>query len=238
VIDVVQRTQYKSKNTSDDRQRIVLIISAVAVIALFAVIAYVIYGNQSRTDYSNIPMERTADGAFILGNPEAAVTIVAWEDFLCPHCQAYESTIEDFIVQYVATGQARFEFRMLIAIDPTYSALAFQLVECAELERPGSFFTARETMFRIATTSRFNANSGREFASQMGMPYGALLNCTSEADQYTTDMALANQFGENVSGTPAVGWRMNGGEVRFDVINRQPTLDQIGTLISMFSQAQ
>jgi protein-disulfide isomerase len=234
VIEVVQKT--KINNSANERQQVVMIVSALAVVALFAVIAFVIYGNQTSIDYSGIPMERTADGAFILGNPEAAVTIVAWEDFLCPHCQAYESTLQDFIQEYVATGKARFEFRMLIAIDPTYSALAFQLVECAELERPGSFWKARETMFHIATTSRFNANSGREFASQMGMPYGALLNCTSEADQYTTDMALANQFGENVSGTPSVGWRMNGGEVRFDVINRQPTLDQIGTLISMFGQ--
>jgi protein-disulfide isomerase len=212
----------------------VIVVSALAVIALFAVVAFVIYGNQSRIDYTGIPMERTADGAFILGNPEASVTIVAWEDFLCPHCQAYEATLQQFIREYVATGQARFEFRMLVAIDATYSALAFQLVECAEESQPGSFWKARETMFHIASTSRFNQNSGREFANDMGMSYGALLNCTSEAEQYTVDMNLANQYGDAVTGTPAVGWRLDGGSVRFDIISRQPTVREMGSLITMF----
>ena len=231
---MVQRTQIRKNDDAAQRQQIVIAVAALAVVALFAVVAFVIYGNQSKIDYSTIPMERTADGAFILGNPEANVTIVAWEDFLCPHCQAYESTIQDFIREYVATGRARFEFRMLVAIDEVYSALAFQLVECAEEARPGSFFTARETMFHLASTSRFGQNSGREFAADMGIPYGTLLDCTSEANQYTVDMALANQFGENVTGTPAVGWRMNGGEVRFDFISRQPDLSQIDGLIRTF----
>jgi hypothetical protein len=39
-----------------------------------------------------------------------------------------------------------------------------------------------------------------------------------------------------VTGTPAVGWRLNGGPVRFDFINRQPTVGEIGALISTFAQ--
>jgi hypothetical protein len=100
----------------------------------------------------------------------------------------------------------------------------------------GSFWEARETMFRITSTSRFNQSSGREFAEAMGLSYSALLDCTGEANQYLTDVALANQFGENVTGTPAVGWRLNGGDVRFDIINRQPSVAEVGILVNNFGQ--
>jgi protein-disulfide isomerase len=236
VINVVQRTKIKREDNSQQRVAVVGAISALAVIGLIAVIAFVVMQGGSNIDYSAIPMERTSDGAFILGNPEAPITIVAWEDFLCPHCQDYESTVEDIIRTYVATGKARFEFRMLVAIDQTYSALAFQLAECAEEAQPGSFWKARETMFRLTSTSRFNQSSGREFAEDMGIAYSTLLDCTGEANQYVTDVALAQQFGENVSGTPAVGWRLNGGEVRFDIINRQPSVEEVGVLVNNFGQ--
>ena len=36
--------------------------------------------------YAGIPRDRTEDGAFILGFEEAPVTLVVFEDFLCPHC--------------------------------------------------------------------------------------------------------------------------------------------------------
>lgn len=229
---MVQKT--KLKNDDMQRRNVVIGIVAIAVIALVAIIAFVFLGNRSTIDYTNIPQERTADGAFILGNPEAAITIVAWEDFLCPHCQDYESTVEDFIREFVATGKARFEFRML-PISASLSPIAFSLVECAEEQQAGSFWKARETMFHITSTSNFNQNSGREFASQMNLPYGALLECTSAANQYQVDMALAGQYGDYVTGTPSVGWRVNGGEVRFDIISRQPSVEELAVLISNFS---
>jgi protein-disulfide isomerase len=236
VINVVQRTKLKRADESQQRKIVVAVVSGVAVLLLIGVIAYLLLGSGSNIDYSKIHQERTADGAFILGNPEAAITVVAWEDFLCPHCQDYESTVEEFIRTYVVTGQARFEFRMLTAIDATYSALAFQLVECAEELRPGSFWTARETMFRLTSTSRFGQSSGREFAERMGLSYSSLLDCTGEANQYETDVDLAQTYGDNVSGTPAVGWRLNGSDVRFDIINRQPDVSAIGILLNFANQ--
>lgn len=229
---MVQNT--KLKNDEIQRRNVVIGIAVLAVIAVAAIIAFVFLGNRSTIDYSSIPQERTADGAFILGNPEAPITIVAWEDFLCPHCQSYESTVQDFIHEYVVTGKARFEFRML-PINASLSPIVFSLVECAEIQQAGSFWKARETMFHITSTSNFSQNSGRDFASQMGLPYGALLECSSTASQHNTDMALASQYGDYVTGTPAVGWRLNGGDVRFDIISRQPTVEELGVLIANFS---
>ena len=40
---------------------------------------------------------------------------------------------EQFINDYVATGLARFEYRFLPAVDPTYSPLSAKLAECADI---------------------------------------------------------------------------------------------------------
>lgn len=231
---MVQNTKVKNSEQAN-RQVVVAVIAVVAILVAAGAIAFFFLQGQDTINYSAIPQNRTADGAFVLGNPEAPITIVAWEDFLCPHCQAYESTLHQFFKEYVETGKARFEFRMMIAIDQTYSSLAFQLVECSEELQEGSFWKARETMFGLTSTSRFGASSGREFAQDMGIPYGSLLDCTSEASQFVTDQTLAQQYGEQVTGTPAVAWRLNNGDIRFDFISRQPTVAELGALVSTFS---
>jgi len=184
-------------------------------------------------DYDSIPQNRTDDGAFILGNPDAAVTVVAFEDFLCPHCQNYQPTIQEFIAEHVVTGEARFEFRMLPI--STQSGFVFSLVECAEIESPGSFWYAHDTMFSLTTEQGASFN-GSDFASAMDIPYGELLDCIdNDATQYQTDQALAGEYSE-ITGTPSVAWRLNGGELRLDVIPRQPTADQLSALIEEYSQ--
>jgi protein-disulfide isomerase len=179
--------------------------------------------------YADIPQTRTEDGAFILGYPEAAITIVAFEDFLCPHCQNYEPEIQEFIREYVVTRQARFEFRMLPISQ--LSSVSFGLAECAEELEPGSFWKAHDVLFQIASARQFDESSPRQFAQQMGMSADELLECIKTADQYQIDSALAGQYGE-VTGTPSVGWRLHDGELRFDGINRRPSVDELGDFIA------
>src|SRR6188474_1184283 len=54
--------------------------------------------------YADIPFSRTEDGAPVLGNPDAPITIIEFADFACPFCQRYEPTMQEFIQEYVATG--------------------------------------------------------------------------------------------------------------------------------------
>ncbi|MDQ7027236.1 MAG: DsbA family protein [Anaerolineae bacterium] len=228
----------KVKNSEKQQTKLFVILGivAVAVIAIGAFIALQNNSDAIALDYSTIPQGRTEDGAFILGDPEAPVTIVAFEDFLCPHCQSYQTELHEILQQYVVTGQARFEFRML-PISET-SRISFGLAECSDELEPNSFWDAHDTLFRIASTTRFNNASSRDFAEQMGLTYSDVLDCLATADQYETDGALANQFDE-VTGTPSVGWRLNGGPIRFDIINRRPNPAQVGTLIQLAaSQSQ
>lgn len=226
----------KVKNS--ERQMQVMIIGgiiALVVIAIAVFVALQAFTPSTTLDFSKIHQERTADGAFILGNPEAAITIVAFEDFLCPHCQDYQPEVHEILQKYVATGQARFEFRMLPISQ--MSAVSFGLAECADELKPGTFWQAHDTLFRIASTTRFDQSSPRQFADEIGLSYGELLDCLETADQYQIDGRLADQY-EEVTGTPSVGWRLNGGDVRFDIIGRRPSVAQIGNLLELAANSQ
>jgi|GEM_PF-5454937 len=184
--------------------------------------------------YAGIPQSRLEDGGFVIGDPDALVTIVAFEDFLCPHCQRYEPTVKQFIADYVVTGQARFEYRFLPAVDPTYSALAGQLAECADILKPNSFWAAHDTLFDIASTERFNNSSPRTFAERMDIDYDELIECTEDAGQVSIDVALAQQLG--ITGTPTVMIRYGDAEPQTSRYGQQPTIEQLGALVEQASQ--
>lgn len=243
----------REKTANKNQQMIIIgIIIAVAVV-VFGVILYLAAPKAQKLDYSSfladidengefirvegepfIVSERTADGGFVIGNPDAAITIVAFEDFLCGHCQDYRSTIKPFIEDYVFTGQARFEFRMLPISQR--SGLLFSLVECAAevSDEPAAFWEAHDEMFALATTHGISLD-GSDFASAIGEPYGSLLDCTGTATQYQTDAALAGNY-EQITGTPAVVWRLDGGPIRLDTINRQPTYQELAAMVEVFGQ--
>ena len=223
-----------TQKTKGMRQRNLLILGAVIVLAVIVAIALVVLSSQSSfseltTDYSKITQARQEDGGFVLGEPDAPITVVAFEDFLCGHCQRYKATVEKFIDQYVATGRARFEYRMLPVVHAGYSRLAGQLAECAETLRPGAFWNAHDALYEIASARSFSDASSRTFADMMDMSYTELLECTQDASQIDKDIQLANQY--QVTGTPTVFARYGSGPLQRTRFGQQPNLDQLAILV-------
>jgi len=165
-------------------------------------------GGGARFDYDSIPQSVTDDGAPVLGNPDAPITIVEFADFMCGHCQEYTSVIDQLIEEKVVTGEAKFEFRMFPSVDR--NAITFRLVECATEQDPGIFWTAHDVMFDL-TKRGWNQNSSTEFANRLNLNSGEMFNCISEADQWTVDATLGQQNG--ISGTPGIRIRLNDGEL-------------------------
>ena len=199
-----------------------ILLTIVAIAVIIAVVVILISSNASTSiatdiNYDEIPQSLTEDGANVLGNPEAETTIVVWEDFLCPHCQNAQPTIHRFIEEYVVTGQAKFEFRYLPAVDPTYSALAGSLAYCAG-ELDGSFWEAHDVLFQMSSAERFHERSPRQFAERIGLSYNDLLDCTETQDQVTIDQNLGREVG--VQGTPAFYYRKGDSDVLTPVSGR------------------
>lgn len=223
-----------TQKTKSSQQRNRLILGGVIVAAVIVAVAFVVLSSQSSfseltTDYSEITQARQDDGGFVLGDPEAPITVVAFEDFLCGHCQRYKATTEKFIDQFVATGRARFEYRMLPVVHAGYSRLAGQLAECAETLRPGAFWNAHDALFQIASARSFSDASSRTFAEMMDMSYTELLECTQEASQIDKDIQLANQY--QVTGTPTVFVSYGNGPLQLTRFGQQPNFDQLAILV-------
>lgn len=166
---------------------------------------------QDAIDYSAIPQSRTEDGGFVLGDPDAPVTIVEFADFMCPHCQTYHGTVQELIREYVATGQAKFEYRFFPVVNPDLSPLTAAMVECAEILNPGSFWHAHDVMYEL-TAAGFNTLTPLTFATRAGIDYEAMVQCVQEdAGQVFTDVELAQA--SQVTGTPSVMVRYGDGEL-------------------------
>ncbi len=175
----------------------------IAVIAAFFILTTGIVHSQALEDpYADVPQARTADGAFVLGDPAADVKIIEFSDFLCTSCQNYEPVINSFIWDFVVSGQAQFEYRIFPVIDPELSPLSASLVECADTQQPGMFWRARDEMFRMVSSLGFAAESYLEFAGALQLDPDALSDCAAAAEQHRIDAAYGLRLG--VSGTPSL----------------------------------
>jgi protein-disulfide isomerase len=169
-------------------------------------------GQGARFDYDTIPTERTTDGAFVIGDPDAPITVVEFADFMCPHCQTYTSVTDQFIEEQVLTGAARFEFRMFQSSDA--SGITFRLIECAVEQDENIFYAAHDVMFDL-TRRGWNRTSSQEFANELDLNYGEMLNCVGDNSrnwQFITDSRVGQSAG--VTGTPGVRIRLADGNLR------------------------
>ena len=223
-------SQSKPKTNTDARQssqNLVMIGVIVAIAVIAAVIFIVLLQNQANqggatgdiypflevnndgtfaSDFESgeIYQWRMPDGGFVMGNPNAQVTLVEFADFLCPHCQSYKPQIDRFVEEFVLTGQAKFEYRMIPT--QTLSEFVGGVAECAAEAYEGGFYPVHEELFRIARSGAVTDSIGRNIAEEFDLDYAELLECTSDADQLRADGALGSRAG--VASTPTIRIRI------------------------------
>lgn len=170
--------------------------------------------------YEGLTTERLEDGGFVVGSPDAPLTVVEFADFLCPHCQDYTEVAHQFVESYVAEGQARFEYRLFPVVDPVLSAYSSQVAECADVLSPGLFFPVHDYLFDKAAARELGPEIGEVVAEFFSLDADELTTCAETAEQYLVDLELGSSVG--VSGTPATRIRVEGGELGYAMIEGQP----------------
>jgi protein-disulfide isomerase len=220
----------KLKNSSNQSKIIIGVVAAALVVAAI----FIFVSSQSSLgtadiNYADIPQARLDDGGFVLGNPDAPITIVAFEDFLCSHCQNYEPVLSQFVQQFVVPGFAKFEYRAFPAVHPTYSPLTAKLAECADMLESGSFWKAHDVLFEIASSSTFTDSSPRTFADRMGLSYAQLLDCTTDANQVDADTQLGTSLG--VTGTPTIMVRYGNSTPQLSQYGQRPAFEELAILV-------
>ncbi|MBC8100410.1 MAG: thioredoxin domain-containing protein [Armatimonadetes bacterium] len=203
----------KSKNITEPttaknaRQNQMLILGGIVAAALVLVIAVVIIGGNSSanvTRFAGLPYTRTADGAFVVGEPTANITIVEFADFACPACQQYKPTMDEFIDRYVKTGQAKFESRIIMTAGGVNTGYAARLADCAEDQRAGAYWEAYEALYDLGGRGRANYTDSmaRTLSPQLNLNLATLLECIPDSEQSDNDQRFAQQLG--VSSTPTI----------------------------------
>ncbi len=124
------------------RRRRVLWQSAVAVVVAAAVIggAVVVLSNQDddaptpSAISGAVPAAATDDGAFVVGDPDAPVTVQVVEDFQCPVCRQFEAAAGEMLDQYAAGTDVKVEYRGIAFLDRAsstrYSSRALNASGC------------------------------------------------------------------------------------------------------------
>lgn len=201
--------QNTSRTQQNNQVLIFSLIGAAVVIALIFIVIS-LGGTQAKFSqdfFADIPVEEF-DGGYIMGNPDAPVTIIEFADYLCPACQNYKPDVDRFMEEYVATGKARWEFRILPTAGGDTTQYAGNLAYCAAAEgKHWGYIT--EVMYELAQTGQLQRNAATAFSDRMSIGVDSLLRCAQNATFVRDDVRLANSLG--ASATPTVLYRLNGG---------------------------
>lgn len=114
-------------------------------------------------------VERTAEGGFRMGNPDAPVKVVEFASRTCPACAQFSAMSKDQVRTYVATGKVSFEYRDFVRNGADLAGAL--LVQCAGT---GPYFALTEQMFaeQAATLDRLQALPESFYAGMEGMTPG------------------------------------------------------------------
>lgn len=196
-------------------------------------------------------VSKTAEGGYVMGNPEAPIKLVEFASLTCPHCREFAdeafNTIRD---KYVASGRVSFELRNYVrdGLDLTAAMLTRCGTDTSYFPLTEQAFSYQDKMFEKAQglgQDRFQQLSTlpedqryvaladalglTDFFAQRGISRDQANQCLANAE---TANALANHTGEatqkfNIEGTPT--FMINGSKIDFTGWPElEATLQQMG----------
>lgn len=130
-----------------------------------------------------------------LGNPDAKVTVQAWEDFLCPHCQRWSTEIEPkLFTDFIKTGKARLEFHQfpLQSHEPGASMAALAS-ECAADQN--AFWPYQEKLFSVQDQDQagYVLEKLTAYATELNLDTSKFSQCMSGLQHQGEVTASVNQ---------------------------------------------
>jgi protein-disulfide isomerase len=152
------------------------------------------------------PSEVTLEGEPVLGEEDAPVTMLAYEDFQCPFCKQFEEgAVPQIVENYVDSGQVKIVWkdRPLPNLHPWAEDAT---MECVYREGGNDpFWTVKDKIFANQDSiSTSNVQSEiKQWASQEGVSEAAVQSCLDNGnpmEEVNTDSKNGQKLG--ASGTP------------------------------------
>lgn len=126
-------------------------------------------------------VSKTADGGFIMGNPQAPVKLVEYASLTCSHCADFSKTASaELKEQFVAKGTVSYELRNYVR-DPLDLAAAL-LSRCGG---PGPYFAITEQMFtnQPALFAKLQTLGDAGYARIQALPQDQILPAIAKAGE-------------------------------------------------------
>lgn len=96
-----------------ERNRRFTIVAAVVVVlgAVIAAGTWLGSGSGSPSTGGDTPPVAAGEASLLVGDADAPVKVVVYEDFLCPYCRELETSTRDFLHENAADGKVSVEYR-------------------------------------------------------------------------------------------------------------------------------
>ena len=166
--------------------------------------------SSSANPYEQFSYFRLDDGAWVLGVPDAPITIVEFADFNCPHCQSYKPTMDQIVWQYVLQGMANYEFRPFPILGDSSVEYAKLAICAGDLTGAGLWY-ASDILFDQAQSGASPLRAEEAVLGTLQIDFSAMNHCAEYVPMIEINRALAAESG--VAGTPSIRVRYNGGEL-------------------------
>lgn len=205
----------KTRRRSDNNNIGIWIVGISAAVVLVVVLAVALSNRPSTVAVAapDVPAEWLVGTT--MGSPDAPVVVQAWEDFVCPACRQWTSTIEPKLIdEYVKTGKVRIEFHQFpLSIHAPGAEMGAMASLCANDQN--AFWQFHNRLFPAQDQGQagFTIDALVRYADELGLDSGAFMDCMSSQkyrDEVTTSGNEAIQLGLNA--TPSIivnGTRMN-----------------------------
>lgn len=155
------------------------------------------------------------NGVPFIGRADAPIVIAEIMDFTCPHCASYSETLDQIVLEYVRSGQARLELYILPAeVRAPASRYAARGALCAETQ--GGFWEMHDELLRITrseSTDQFNLDGMAAIATDIGLD-GAALRACMQTNEVDAGLLAASRLAATVAtdSTPTLVYRLRGSE--------------------------
>jgi protein-disulfide isomerase len=161
---------------------------------------------------------------YIVGDPDAPVTLQIYADYQCPHCRNFYNTIEpQLVADYVATGKVKLELLDFTVVGvPSIQALdddSLESVQAAEAAmcaaEQGAYLEYYQTLFSGEMTPNSGAFSNsnlKAFAADLGLDTDVFDDCL-DSGKYEPAIISYVYLGveRGVPGTPSLS--IDNGEI-------------------------
>ena len=201
----VRTTRTRRKTDSNNIGIWIVGVSAVIVLVVVLAIAFSSRPASVAVDAPDLPAEWLVGTT--MGNPEAPVTIQAWEDFMCPACRQWTSTVEPQLIEdYIKPGQVKLEFHQFpLSIHAPGAEMAAMASLCANDQN--AFWPYHNRLFPAQDQGQagFTIDALVRYADEVGIDSRALLDCMSSQKYRDEVTASANEaIAMGLNATPSV----------------------------------